>query len=207
MGPVEGPGGGRARVRGPGRGRAFPGGRVHRAWPGRRGHDRAAAAARGWATRPGPAGRDGPFRPAGTFRRGRDGRSGHRPVTGARSPAIAASGLVIVDKPPRLTSHDVVGRIRRLAGTRRGRHAGTLDPMATGVLVSGVEEATRLLGHLALTEKEYSATIRLGQATGTDDADGEILAGTSAAGLSDAAPPAATPARTAALPQRPPASA
>ena len=77
----------------------------------------------------------------------------------------AASGLVIVDKPAGLTSHDVVARIRRLAGTRRVGHAGTLDPMATGVLVVGVEKATRLLGHLALTEKEYSATIRLGQAT------------------------------------------
>ena len=77
----------------------------------------------------------------------------------------AASGLVIVDKPSGLTSHDVVARIRRLAGTRRVGHAGTLDPMATGVLVVGVERATRLLGHLALTEKEYLATIRLGQAT------------------------------------------
>ena len=76
----------------------------------------------------------------------------------------AASGLVIVDKPAGLTSHDVVARVRRLAGTRRVGHAGTLDPMATGVLVVGVEKATRLLGHLALTEKEYTATIRLGQA-------------------------------------------
>ena len=84
----------------------------------------------------------------------------------------------------RLTSHDVVARIRRLAGTRRVGHAGTLDPMATGVLVVGVEKATRLLGHLALTEKEYTATIRLGQATDTDDADGEIIAETSAAGVS-----------------------
>ena len=75
-----------------------------------------------------------------------------------------ASGLVIVDKPAGLTSHDVVARIRRLAGTRRVGHAGTLDPMATGVLVVGIEKATRLLGHLALTEKEYAATIRLGQA-------------------------------------------
>jgi tRNA pseudouridine55 synthase len=84
-------------------------------------------------------------------------------------------GLVIVDKPAGLTSHDVVARVRRLAGTRRVGHAGTLDPMATGVLVVGVEKATRLLGHLALTEKEYSATIRLGQATDSDDADGAII--------------------------------
>src|SRR6266851_2430883 len=81
------------------------------------------------------------------------------------APPARPSGLVIVDKPGGMTSHDVVARIRRLAGTRRVGHAGTLDPMATGVLVVGVEKATRLLGHLMLTEKEYSATIRLGQAT------------------------------------------
>src|SRR5262245_32867037 len=75
-----------------------------------------------------------------------------------------------------MTSHDVVARIRRLAGTRRVGHAGTLDPIATGVLVVGIEKATRLLGHLALTEKDYAATIRLGQSTLTDDAEGEILA-------------------------------
>ena len=94
------------------------------------------------------------------------------------------SGLVIVDKPSGMTSHDVVARIRRLAGTRRVGHAGTLDPMATGVLVVGVEKATRLLGYLTLTEKEYAATIRLGQSTSTDDAEGEI---TGAAGVSAAA--------------------
>jgi tRNA pseudouridine55 synthase len=86
------------------------------------------------------------------------------------------NGLVIVDKPGGMTSHDVVARIRRLAGTRRVGHAGTLDPMATGVLVVGVEKATRLLGYLTLTEKEYAATIRLGQSTGTDDAEGDITA-------------------------------
>ena len=88
---------------------------------------------------------------------------------------MAESGLVIVDKSGGMTSHDVVARIRRLAGTRKVGHAGTLDPMATGVLVIGVEKATRLLGHLTLTEKEYDGTIRLGQATVTDDAEGEIL--------------------------------
>src|ERR1700727_2678238 len=87
------------------------------------------------------------------------------------------SGLVIVDKPGGITSHDVVARIRRLAGTRRVGHAGTLDPMATGVLVVGVEKATRLLGHLILTDKEYQATIRLGQATDTGDAEGTVTAG------------------------------
>ena len=93
----------------------------------------------------------------------------------------AQDGLVIVDKPGGMTSHDVVARIRRLAGTRRVGHAGTLDPMATGVLVVGVEKATRLLGYLTLTEKRYDATIRLGQSTSTDDAEGEITVTASAA--------------------------
>ncbi|TGB12604.1 tRNA pseudouridine(55) synthase TruB [Streptomyces sp. MZ04] len=83
-------------------------------------------------------------------------------------------GLVIVDKPSGFTSHDVVAKMRGIAKTRRVGHAGTLDPMATGVLVLGVERATKLLGHLALTEKEYLGTIRLGQDTVTDDAEGEI---------------------------------
>jgi tRNA pseudouridine55 synthase len=93
------------------------------------------------------------------------------------------SGLVVVDKPGGLTSHGVVSRMRRLAGTRRVGHAGTLDPMATGVLIIGVEKATRLLGHLALTEKEYTATIRLGQTTVTDDAEGEVTAAVPASGV------------------------
>ena len=88
---------------------------------------------------------------------------------------MVAPGLVVVDKPPGLTSHDVVARVRRLAGTRKVGHAGTLDPMATGVLVLGVDRATRLLGHLMLTEKAYDATIRLGVATTTDDAEGEVV--------------------------------
>jgi tRNA pseudouridine55 synthase len=95
-------------------------------------------------------------------------------------------GLVIVDKPAGWTSHDVVGRMRRLAGTRRVGHAGTLDPMATGVLVLGVERATRLLGHLALTRKRYEAVIRLGQATVTDDAEGEVTVAVAAGHLTDA---------------------
>lgn len=85
------------------------------------------------------------------------------------------SGLVVVDKAGGMTSHDVVSRVRRLAGTRKVGHAGTLDPMATGVLVLGVDRATRLLGHLMLTEKSYDATIRLGETTTTDDAEGETL--------------------------------
>jgi tRNA pseudouridine55 synthase len=85
-------------------------------------------------------------------------------------------GLVIVDKPSGFTSHDVVAKMRGIARTRRVGHAGTLDPMATGVLVLGVEKATKLLGHLALTEKEYLGTVRLGQTTVTDDAEGDITA-------------------------------
>jgi tRNA pseudouridine55 synthase len=103
-------------------------------------------------------------------------------VTDARKPPPWPSGLVIVDKPGGMTSHDVVARLRRLAHTRRVGHAGTLDPMATGVLVIGIEKATRLLGHLALTEKTYQATIRLGQSTSTDDAEGEALPGGAPAG-------------------------
>ncbi|MGC5344596.1 tRNA pseudouridine(55) synthase TruB [Streptomyces sp. DT24] len=92
-------------------------------------------------------------------------------------------GLVIVDKPAGFTSHDVVAKMRGIARTRRVGHAGTLDPMATGVLVLGVEKATKLLGHLALTEKEYLGTIRLGQDTVTDDAEGEITSSTDASGV------------------------
>jgi len=94
-------------------------------------------------------------------------------------------GLVVVDKPAGITSHDVVSRVRRLAGTRKVGHAGTLDPMATGVLVLGVDRATRLLGHLMLTEKAYDATVRLGVATTTDDAEGEVVSTASAAGLDE----------------------
>jgi tRNA pseudouridine55 synthase len=83
--------------------------------------------------------------------------------------------VVVIDKPSGMTSHDVVARVRRILGTRKVGHAGTLDPMATGVLVLGIERATKLLGHLALDRKTYLATIRLGGATTTDDAEGEPL--------------------------------
>jgi tRNA pseudouridine55 synthase len=109
--------------------------------------------------------------------------TGQRQRGAAERPDPWPSGLLIVDKPAGLTSHDVVGRVRRLAHTRRVGHAGTLDPMATGVLVVGIEKATRLLGHLMLTEKTYRATIRLGQSTSTDDAEGELVGGSSAAGI------------------------
>jgi tRNA pseudouridine55 synthase len=95
-------------------------------------------------------------------------------------------GLVIVDKPAGMTSHDVVGRCRRIFGTRKVGHAGTLDPMATGVLVVGIERATKILGLLTTTDKSYSATIRLGQTTSTEDAEGEVLRTVSADGVTDA---------------------
>lgn len=90
------------------------------------------------------------------------------------SPSATAAGLVLVDKPATWTSHDVVGKIRRLAGTRKVGHAGTLDPMATGLLVIGINKATKLLTYLVGADKTYTATIRLGQNTDTDDADGTI---------------------------------
>lgn len=95
-------------------------------------------------------------------------------------------GLAVVDKAAGMTSHDVVARFRRLAHTRRVGHAGTLDPMATGVLLLAVGRATRLLNHLDLNPKGYSARVRLGQSTTTDDAEGQVLSTTSAAHLTDA---------------------
>jgi tRNA pseudouridine55 synthase len=91
------------------------------------------------------------------------------------SGAGVGGGLVIVDKPAGMTSHDVVGRCRRIFGTRKVGHAGTLDPMATGVLVVGIDRATKLLGLLTATDKSYAATIRLGQTTTTEDAEGDVV--------------------------------
>ena len=115
----------------------------------------------------------------------------------------APDGLLVVDKPAGWTSHDVVGRCRRLAGTRKVGHAGTLDPMATGVLVLGVGRATRLLGHLALTDKAYDATIRLGATTVTDDAEGEVVEVRDASGVTDEAVAQAMAALTGDLQQVP----
>jgi tRNA pseudouridine55 synthase len=94
--------------------------------------------------------------------------------------APAPEGVIVVDKPAGWTSHDVVARMRSLLGTRRVGHAGTLDPMATGVLVVGVGRATRLLGYISGHHKAYSATIRLGWSTVTDDAEGERVSGAAA---------------------------
>ncbi|NKS50438.1 tRNA pseudouridine(55) synthase TruB [Rhodococcus hoagii] len=101
------------------------------------------------------------------------------------SSGLVGAGLLIVDKEAGMTSHDVVSRCRKLLNTRKVGHAGTLDPMATGVLILGVERATKLLGLLALTTKSYAATIRLGQATTTDDAEGEVLTTADASAVTD----------------------
>ena len=112
-------------------------------------------------------------------------------------------GLVVVDKPAGLTSHDVVARVRRLAGTRKVGHAGTLDPMATGVLVLGVERATRLLTYVVGADKEYTATIRLGVTTTTDDAEGEPTAVADASAVTPEAVAAGVAALTGAIAQVP----
>ncbi len=84
-------------------------------------------------------------------------------------------GILLVDKPKGVTSHDVVAMVRRQLGTKKVGHAGTLDPMATGLMVVGIDSGTKLLSHLFGLDKQYLATIRLGQATSTDDAEGEVL--------------------------------
>lgn len=113
-------------------------------------------------------------------------------------------GVVVVDKPAGWTSHDVVARVRRLAKTRKVGHAGTLDPMATGVLVLGLGKGTRLLGHLTLTDKDYTTTIRLGQATSTEDAEGEPVGGAPATAVPEEAIHAGVRALTGTIDQVPP---
>ncbi|MCT1451359.1 MULTISPECIES: tRNA pseudouridine(55) synthase TruB [unclassified Corynebacterium] len=104
---------------------------------------------------------------------------------GQTADPLSTSGVVVVDKPAGMTSHDVVARLRRIFGTRKVGHAGTLDPMATGVLVAGIERGTKLLTHLVADDKVYSATIRLGATTSTDDAEGEVVAEPGAAHITD----------------------
>ncbi len=128
----------------------------------------------------------------------RDRRGPDRP----RRPT-APDGLLVVDKPQGWTSHDVVAKVRGLAGTRKVGHAGTLDPMATGVLVLGVGRATRLLTYVVGADKEYTATIRLGATTITDDAEGEVVARTDASGVTRAAVDAGVAALTGAIQQVP----
>jgi tRNA pseudouridine55 synthase len=124
-----------------------------------------------------------------------------RPRTERRP--TAPDGIVVVDKPAGWTSHDVVARMRWLAGTRKVGHAGTLDPMATGVLVVGIGRATRLLTYIVGADKEYTATIRLGVSTTTDDAEGETLSLTDASGVTAEAVAAGVAALTGDLQQVP----
>lgn len=121
---------------------------------------------------------------------------------GPRRPT-AADGVVVVDKPAGWTSHDVVARMRRLASTRKVGHAGTLDPMATGVLVVGIGRATRLLTYIVGADKEYTATVRLGVTTTTDDAEGETVATVDASGVTSADVVAGAAALTGAIQQVP----
>jgi tRNA pseudouridine55 synthase len=124
-------------------------------------------------------------------------------VTPRKADADVPPSLLLVDKPGGLTSHDVVARARRLLSVRKVGHAGTLDPMATGLLVLGVGAATRLLGYLSGSDKTYEATIRLGQSTVTDDREGEVTATTSAAAVGDDDVRAALAAQVGALQQVP----
>ena len=112
-------------------------------------------------------------------------------------------GLLLVDKPAGWTSHDVVARVRRVCGTRRVGHAGTLDPMATGLLLLGIGRATKLLTFLVGCDKEYAATVRLGQSTVTDDAEGDVLSAVDASGVPRAALDAAVARLTGAIEQVP----
>ena len=97
---------------------------------------------------------------------------------------MSPTGILLVDKPDGMTSHDVVSRARRSLNTRKVGHAGTLDPMATGLLLLGVGSSTRLLTYLVGLGKRYAATIRLGVSTDTDDADGGVTATADAGGVS-----------------------
>ena len=114
-------------------------------------------------------------------------------------------GILLIDKPGGVTSHDVVARVRRVIGTRKVGHAGTLDPMATGLLVLGLGRATRLLRFLGDLPKTYEGTFRLGVTTTTLDADGDVVAVGEADGVADAAIAEAMAAKLGASAQRPPA--
>ncbi|VEG26884.1 tRNA pseudouridine(55) synthase TruB [Actinomyces howellii] len=105
---------------------------------------------------------------------GPDGHRVPRPQV-PRGAVAAGDGVLLVDKPAGLTSHDVVALVRRMGATRKVGHAGTLDPMATGLLVLATGRATRLLTYLVGAGKTYEATVRLGQETGTEDADSEVV--------------------------------
>jgi tRNA pseudouridine55 synthase len=112
-------------------------------------------------------------------------------------------GLIVVDKPQGITSHGVVARMRRICGTRKVGHGGTLDPMATGVLIVAVGKATKLLTYVSGLDKSYAATIRLGQTTVTDDAEGEVTASADASAVADEAIRAGLAAMTGEIDQVP----
>jgi len=112
-------------------------------------------------------------------------------------------GLIVVDKPQGITSHGVVSRMRRICGTRKVGHGGTLDPMATGVLIVAVGKATKLLTYVSGLDKSYAATIRLGQATVTDDAEGDVTASADASAVTDDAIRAGLAAMTGEIDQVP----
>lgn len=118
-------------------------------------------------------------------------------------PTTAGSGILLLDKPKGPTSHDLVARTRRAIGTRKVGHAGTLDPMATGLMILGVESSTRLLTYLVGLDKEYTATIRLGQSTATDDAEGETVSEADASGVTPEAIATAVSALTGEISQVP----
>jgi tRNA pseudouridine55 synthase len=124
-------------------------------------------------------------------------------MSGRTTADAGPAGILVVDKAAGWTSHDVVARVRRLAGTRKVGHAGTLDPMATGVLVLGLGPGTRLLTYLVGTDKTYRATVRLGQATITDDAEGEVIDCVDAAAVTSAAVADAVAGMTGPINQRP----
>ena len=124
-------------------------------------------------------------------------------TTGDR--ASEPTGILLIDKPSGITSHDAVAMVRRALGTRKVGHAGTLDPMATGLLVMGIGRATRLLRFLGDLTKVYEGTMRLGAETSTLDAEGQITREAPVDAISDAAIDAAMAAKVGASAQRPPA--
>ena len=124
-------------------------------------------------------------------------------MTQASLDPLATSGLVVVDKPAGITSHDVIGRLRRIFHTRRVGHAGTLDPLATGVLIVGINRGTKFLTHLVAATKSYQATIRLGMATTTDDAEGTEISRADTTHLTNDDITAALPQFTGRIMQRP----
>jgi len=116
---------------------------------------------------------------------------------------VIAHGFLVVDKDPDMTSHDVVAMGRRALGTRKVGHAGTLDPMATGVLVLGFGSGTRLLQYVTNGDKSYQATVVLGAATITDDHEGEITSTADVSGITDEAIAAELAKMRGAIAQRP----